>query len=310
LHCINARVRCVRPALGGLAEIFRSGERVAKSCRVHHSVLGRVTVLELTRSGAAHAHSHPHLLLKLGGADGCFEVGGEPCALTDAQAILVNSWEPHAYRHADGARSTFVLAVYLDPCMGVASGAAGGMVRFASSCMPITRAVRSPAEAIVRELDRFSRCDARAVEEGLRALLDAAPTEWTGPPAGTGRPASAPGGARLDRRVARCMEYMSEHLAVREDLGEVGARFGLSRPHLFHLFRQSTRLTPAMYWNTLRMEFAVTRLARRDASVGRLAQDLGFSDPGNFTRFFHAIQGVAPSDYHAAALGTSRPAAL
>lgn len=281
---------------------------MAKSCRVHHSPLGRVTVLELTRSGAAHAHSHPHLLLKLAGADGCFEVDGRPYALTDAQAILVNSWEPHAYRHAEGARPAFVLAVYLDPHAGCAAGASGGTLRFAANCMPITRAVRSPAEAIVRELDRFSRCDARAVEEGLRALLAAAPAEWGNAPAACSPPAAVPDGRRIDRRVARCMEYMSEHLDAREDLGEIGARFGLSRPHLFHLFRQTTRLTPAMYWNTLRMEFAVTRLARRDASVGRLAQDLGFSDPGNFARFFHAIQGVAPRDYHAAALGTSRPA--
>jgi AraC-like DNA-binding protein len=284
---------------------------MAKSCRVHHSPLGRVTVLELTRSGAAHAHSHPHLLLKLGGTDGCFEVDGRPHALTDSQAILVNSWAPHAYRHAEGARPAFVLAVYLDPRAGFAAGASSAaLLRFAACCMPVTRAVRSSAEAIVRELDRFSRCDARTVDEGLRALLEAAPTEWDDSPAASGRPAPAPGAPRLDRRVARCIEYMSAHLDAREDLREVGARFGLSRPHLFHLFRQSTRLTPAMYWNTLRMEFAVSRLARRDASVGRLAQDLGFSNPGNFTRFFQAIQGVAPSDYHAAALGTSRPAQI
>ncbi len=265
-------------------------------------------MLELTRSGAAHAHSQPHLLLKLAGSDGCFEVDGRPYALTDAQAILVNSWEPHAYRHAEGARPTFLLAVYLDPRAGFAAGGRGAALRFAENCMPITREVRAPAEAIVRELDRFTRCDARTVDDGLRALLDAAPTEWGGAPAERGRPAAAPSTPRLDRRVARCMAYMGEHLDAREDLRELGARFGLSRPHLFHLFRQSTRLTPAMYWNTLRMEFAVTRLARRDASVGLLAQDLGFSDPGNFTRFFQAIQGVAPSDYHAAALGTSQPA--
>lgn len=281
---------------------------MATSCRVHHSPLGRVTVLELTRSGAAHAHSQPHLLLKLAGPDGCFEVDGRPYALTDAQAILVNSWEPHAYRHGDGARPASVLAVYLDPRAGAAADAKGAALRFTANCMPITRRVRSPAEAIVRELDRFTQCDARTVDEGLRALLDAAPVERCGASAACGPPDPAPGGPRLDRRVARCMAYMSQHLDAREDLGELGARFGLSRPHLFHLFRQSTRLTPAMYWNTLRMEFAVTRLARRDALVGRLAQDLGFSDPGNFTRFFHAIQGVAPSDYHAAALGTSRPA--
>lgn len=281
---------------------------MAKSCRVHHSPLGRVTVLELTRSGAAHAHSQPHLLLKLAGSDGCFEVDGRPYALTDAQAILVNSWEPHAYRHAEGARPTFLLAVYLDPRAGFAAGGRGAALRFAGNCMPITREARAPAEAIVRELDQFTRCDARTVDEGLRALLEAAPVEWDDSPAASVRPAPVPGAPRVDRRVARCIDYMRAHLDVREDLRRVGARFGLSRPHLFHLFRQSTRLTPAMYWNTLRMEFAVSRLARRDASVGRLAQDLGFSDPGNFARFFHAIQGVPPSDYHAAALATSRPA--
>lgn len=278
---------------------------MAKSCRVHHSRLGRVTVLELTRSGAAHAHSRPHLLIKLAGADGCFEVGGRPYSLTDAQAILVNSWEPHAYRHADGDRATVVLAIYVDELAGVGHQPASRSLRFAANCMAITDRVRIPVEAIARELDRFSRCDAAAVEDALRALLGQAPAEWDDPRSRGARPARARSEPGLDRRVARCMQYMREHLDARADLRVLGARFGLSRPHLFHLFRQFAQITPVMYWNTLRMEFAVNRLARRETSVSRLAQDLGFTDQSNFARFFRAIQGVAPRDYHAAALGTA-----
>lgn len=307
----------LRPGYAALTRFAASGNvsrfraegsvGVPTLCRVHHSPLGRVTVLELTRSGAPHAHSHPHLLLKLGGADGCFDVDGSVYALTDTQAILVNSWQPHAYRHAAGAPSALVLAVYFAPRASSAAASAGSL-RFAANCMQVTHCARASAEAIAHELDRFSTCDARSVEDSLRVLLDTTPGVRDEATSSHGDSATAPARARPDRRVARCMAFMREHLAAREDLGELGARFGLSRPHLFHLFRRSTQLTPAMYWNTLRMEFAIDRLARRDGTVGRLAHDLGFTDPGNFTRFFRAIQGVAPSDYREAALKASRPA--
>ena len=47
-------------------------------------------------------------------------------------------------------------------------------------------------------------------------------------------------------------------------------------------------MTPHVYVNTLRAETACLQLAQVDerTSLGRLAEDLGFSDQGHFTRFF------------------------
>lgn len=274
---------------------------LGQSCRVHRSLLGRVTVLELARSGAPHVHSQPHLLLKLEGADGCFEVGGRPYAFSSSRAVLVNCWQPHAYRHAAGARFTRVLAIYLEAPAGPDGATRENPLRFPQNGVAVTSRMREAAAAVVDELDRPAQCDAVKVDAALHALLEGARVEVREAATSSGAPLDP---ATLDRRVARCMDYMREHLDARDDLGDVGARFGLSRPHLFHLFRRSTQLTPAMYWNALRMEFAVSSLARRETSVGRLAQDLGFAEQSGFTRFFHAIQGVAPRDYRTAALGT------
>ena len=218
----------------------------------------------------------------------------------------MNSWEPHAYRHAEDARPTFVLAVYLDPRAGFALGASGGTMRFAASCMPVTRAVRSPAEAIVRELDRFASCDPHAVDEGLRALLEAAPTEWGSAPAGAAAPPRRHAAPRPARRPLHGVHERAS--------GRAG---GLARARGALRAVAPAPLSPFPAIHAAHagdvLEHAANGVCRHPSCaprrVGRPPRaGPGVLRPGNFTRFFHAIQGMAPSDYHAAALGTSRPA--
>lgn len=67
--------------------------------------------------------------------------------------------------------------------------------------------------------------------------------------------------------------------------------------HFFELFRKTTKLTPRVYANVLRMEAAITALTAGQTPIADLAYDMGFSAPGHFTRFFREHLGTTPTEY-------------
>ena len=61
--------------------------------------------------------------------------------------------------------------------------------------------------------------------------------------------------------------------------------------------------TPQVFWSAVRVEEAIRRLALRDEPLTSVAMELGFSTPGNFSRFFREHRGVSPSRYRRVAAG-------
>lgn len=85
---------------------------------------------------------------------------------------------------------------------------------------------------------------------------------------------------------------------VAEQVAEqVADMVGLSRSRLFQLFSEQLASSPSVHWSGIRLEEAVTRLHGRAPQLTELALDLGFSTPGNFSRFFRSHRGVTPSAY-------------
>ena len=114
-------------------------------------------------------------------------------------------------------------------------------------------------------------------------------------------------GARMrghDFRVRKSMQIMREKVAERISFDEVARTVGLSRPHFFALFKEQTRLTPNVYWNTLRMEEALRQLQASEEPLTAVASNLGFTTQGNFTRFFRDHAGVPPTLYREAVRAT------
>ena len=72
---------------------------MSTALRIAHGAFGRVALLDMDRSLVRHAHPHCHVLIKADGADTQFAVGDDLVPLTDKQAVLINTWEPHAYVH-------------------------------------------------------------------------------------------------------------------------------------------------------------------------------------------------------------------
>ena len=260
--------------------------------------LGRVALLDMDASLVTHAHRGCHVLLKVGGADTFFDVRGEMCPLTDRSAVLVNAWEPHAYNHQAHAPQTHILALYIEPEwlgeMDRQFGCAGHARFFPHSCVSISREIRERAQSLGQQM---LASDPASQEAGEALVFDLMKEVISGFADHKSLRLAPEISWMADFRIRRAVRLMHERLHLSFDAADIARAAGLSRPHFFSRFRAVTGLTPALFFNTLRMEAATRKLVSGAAAMADVGRELGFDAPANFTRFFRQQQGVAPSEY-------------
>lgn len=271
---------------------------MSRALRILQGRLGRVALLDMDGPLVTHAHRGCHVLLKAGGADSSFRVRDADCPLTDSTAVLVNAWEPHAYTHSLAVHRTLILALYIEPewlaAMDRSFVCAGHSGFFPRSCVAISPGIGARARLLSQLLLHEDFAAGRAAEEPVFDLMAEVITGFAdrmglAPAISQVRPA--------DFRIRKSIGFMAGRLHQPFDAGVIAQEAGLSRPHFFARFRAVTGLTPALFFNTLRMEDATQRLAASPVSLGEVARALGFEEQANFTRFFRQQQGVTPSSY-------------
>jgi AraC-like DNA-binding protein len=260
---------------------------------------GRVALLDSDHSLVTHAHPQCHVLIKARGEDTAFEVGGRLHLLTRDTMVLVNAWEPHAKIHERAQRST-VLALYIEPdwlaAMDRRLSAAGLHGFLPRSCVPIPHHVRLLADRLIGEMfdaDHDSQLKWEGVLSDLMMSVLHAFSAWRDREdierANMRRPS--------DPRIGRAIRFMRDNIGGAFSFDEVARESHLSRPHFFYLFKQCTAISPAIFFNTLRMEAAFGQLSSEDTTINAVASGLGFSEPHHFTRFFRQNLGIPPSEY-------------
>lgn len=256
---------------------------------------GRVALLDMDSSLVDHAHHHSHILLKADGPDRSFLVGGKAFPVREDTAILVNAWEPHQYHHPPSAERSLFLALYIEPSWiaGIESAFAqdGRAGAFGHACVPITDEIRRLRRRLAHCLE--GQDGAEGVEALTGELVLAIMHRYAERP--DSRPAS-PRPLMRDFRISRVLRHMREQPGA-FDLDGLASMAGLSRPRFNQLFRLCTGVSPALYGNALRVERAVEGLGRHRQPAGVLAEQLGFSAQGNFSRFFQQHTGVTPSQF-------------
>ncbi len=266
---------------------------------------GRVALLDSDKDLVMHAHPQCHVLIKAEGADTSFQVRERLLPLTEETLVLVNAWEPHAKVHRAAHERSTVLALYIEPEW------LGGMDRnlsvsglqgfFPRPCVRIPPHVRALADRLIAGMYALNDAPASAEaharwEIALYELMMSVIYEFSG-----WRDRMEIYRASLNRladpRINRAIRFMKQHLDTALSFDELARLCNLSRPHFFYLFRECTAVSPALYFNALRMESAFGRLGGGDTSINRLAESLGFSEPNHFTRFFRQNLGIPPSEY-------------
>jgi AraC family transcriptional regulator len=274
---------------------------MSTAIRVFLGKFGRVALLDMDRPLVTHAHSQCHVLIKVSGADTFFSVRDKLYPLTDQTAVLVNSWEPHAYAHHDpDAPRSILLALYIEPLwLGeienklISSGHPGF---FPNTCVEISKPIRNLSNSLAMQMLYGEQLSEENLQSQLSKLMIAvidAFSEWRN--FNPWQQAYLP--QVNDFRIRRAISYMRANIGAELDIDKLAAEACLSRAHFFKLFQQYTSLTPNLYINVLRIEAAIHGLTQTQQSLVSLSNSLGFSAQSHFTRFFQQHMGVVPSQY-------------
>lgn len=271
---------------------------MANALNIFQGDFGRVALLHMDHSLVVHAHPHCHVLIKLSGADGAFNVRGTTCPLTDESLVLVNAWEPHSYLHQAPDDGTVILALYIQPewlaAFALILARSGRPDFFAAPVGWIAPRVRTAANTLAEAIRGDSSDEDRL--ERVVMLMMAIAEEFS---ACKHKIPSAPPGCMRpsDYRIRKALAFLHDNVGTCFTLREVARQSGLSRSHMFHLFQSDLKISPNLYFNALRVEAAIDRLAQGQEPLADLSESLGFSMQSHFTRFFRNNIGINPSEY-------------
>ena len=270
---------------------------MSDALQISHGAFGRVALLDMDRGLVRHAHPHCHVLLKVEGEDTRFVVGGAPVELTDAQAVLVNAWETHAYVHDPRRAKATILALYIEPSWlaafrpnWTASGAPGFFERPVGA---VTLDIRRLAHDLAAEM--VFHPGSRRIQDELLSQLMIALIErfaaWRSLRTGPVR--------TRDWRVRRAVERLRGDPGAAVGADRLARDAGLSRAHFFRLFERATGASPHVFLNSIRVERAVQSIVADREPLAALSGQLGFASPGHFSRFFRDHVSVPPRAFRA-----------
>ena len=72
-------------------------------------------------------------------------------------------------------------------------------------------------------------------------------------------------------------QYIEEHLTQPLSIDEMATHVHLSRSRVLHLFKEVYNITPYQYYSSLKMELAISLLARTPLSITEISDQLGFN---------------------------------
>jgi AraC family transcriptional regulator len=259
---------------------------------VHQGLFGRVTLFRTNQPVHVHAHPHVHALIKVEGKDGAYDVDGVHCPITDDEMVLINPWVPHAnWRDASDPPIT-ILALYLEAGWLVRDGSVVARRPFNRPSATVDASIRALVAKIAASIaDAASPAAEEDLEADILSLLQRVL-------AASSSADLAPMEARaVDHRIRKAINLMRATPEKPQSLDSLAQSVGLSRSRFFEQFIASTGMTPSVYNDTLRVEYAIEQLIGSDRPARDIALDLGFSAPGHFSRFFKNKIGFTPRDY-------------
>ncbi|WP_312997958.1 AraC family transcriptional regulator [Achromobacter animicus] len=270
---------------------------------LHEGAFGRAVVLELRGDLIAHAHAEVQLALWLGGARAEAHVGSKLVPYSEHLALGTNTYESHDARLLDRSGPAVFLVLYIaKPWLDERRAATGRPFHFTAPGVPIDPAVRQGCWSLLDKIVAPQDHPRADIDAEVEALLQAAiesSSQTSRPPGAAVRPQT------LDRRLRTAILYMRENVHEPVAVEDIASKVGLSRGHFFALFRDQLNTTPQVFWSAVRVEEAVRRLVQQEQPLTSVAMDLGFSTPGNFSRFFRDHMGVSPSRFRRAASGSA-----
>jgi AraC-like DNA-binding protein len=256
---------------------------------------GRVEVVEHNHNVVTHAHPSTQFAFWLGGGMARARVGPQVVQLGPDLALGVNSHASHDLRLEDPAQSAVVLNLYLnDDWLDAQCSALAHSLVLPHPRIGITSQVRGLCSQLLKHMVSPARDQAACLAADVASLVSETMNAAMTPEELKAMPLRR---RMIDYRLRVAIAHMQDNLANPTIAEEVAEVVGLSRSRFFELFQSQLGTSPLVFWNAMRLEEALTRLNAREENMTSMAMELGFSSPGNFSRFFRDHRGVSPSTY-------------
>lgn len=293
---------CWRRDFGGIVATMETTTR--DSYALHEGAFGRAVVIDLREDLVAHAHGETQFAFWLGGGRVQANLADGMVEYSEDVALGTNAYESHDARLLDKSQPAIFLVLYISKdWLDQKRASSGRPFYFSSPRIHINLALRQACWRVLDLIvsphhDHKERLEFE-VESLINIAIDSALAPFHSEPKKT-RP------IMLDHRLRAAISYMREHVADPISVEEIAGKVGLSRAHFFSLFRDQLQTTPQVFWSAVRVEEVVRRLVLRAEPLTSVALELGFSSPGNFSRFFKEHMGISPSIFRRAAAGPAR----
>ena len=105
------------------------------------------------------------------------------------------------------------------------------------------------------------------------------------------------GGVEQQRLVDEVRSHIVAKLPDAIAVGALAAKFGMSRSHFSHLFREKTGLTPAHFATEVRIQEAIRMLLDTRVPLQTIAEACGFSSASHFCKVFRRHRHLSPSAF-------------
>lgn len=97
--------------------------------------------------------------------------------------------------------------------------------------------------------------------------------------------------------VISALQYIKTRFHRPLSVQEIADHLGVSRTHLYRLFRRCLSASPGECLTRLRIEQAGAMLRDSSLPIGHIARSVGFDDPLYFTKVFRRATGRTPTAY-------------
>jgi AraC-like DNA-binding protein len=103
--------------------------------------------------------------------------------------------------------------------------------------------------------------------------------------------------ARGVQLIDLALDYINKNYSYGLTVSQIANHLGISRSHLFRIFKEATGKSVREYLLSYRLEQAESMLTGTDMSIKEIMYSCGFQDMPNFSRQFRKVYGLPPGAY-------------
>jgi AraC family transcriptional regulator, transcriptional activator of pobA len=263
------------------------------------TIASRSSIHDWTIRAHRHRNLFQILLIEQGGGEMTFEAARLPFAAP--AAILVPAAVAHGFRFQPNVTRGWVLSFTEDAAGLLADRAGEALSRLrALAVQPIVPiaedAERSRLSALCAELfeeSSLAREGHRLAMRGLLALIAIGVARLAASRARTGSVALQP----ADATVARLRALVDEFFRKERQLGFYAEQLGMTIDRLNDHVKRATGVTAGHLVRQRVLSEAKRQLVFTAQPIQDIADELAFSDPSHFARFFRKHTGTTPHEF-------------